>query len=90
MLDTTALVHSIASPPALSHDTPTASDNLHVINHFTEDGVGYLETASDIENFNSADATRSFFQDSEDLTDEDDDLVEARERYFDGEDDTVD
>ena len=30
MLDTTELVHSIASPPALSLDTPIVSDNLPV------------------------------------------------------------
>ncbi len=32
MLDTTELVHSIASPPALSLDTPIVSDNLPVTN----------------------------------------------------------
>ena len=30
MLDTTELVHSLTSPPALSPDTPTASANLPV------------------------------------------------------------
>jgi len=63
MLDTTELVHSLTSPPALSPDTPIVSGNLPGTNP-------------------------QFFQDQEDLLDEEED-------YFDDllppwEDDTVD
>jgi len=68
MLDTTALVRSIASPPALSHDTPIVSDNLPV----TDDTPLSSEDIMTIDT-NRRPALAQFFQDSEDLTDEEDD-----------------
>ena len=68
MLDTTELVHSLTSPPVLSPDMQTVSDNLLDPNYI--DGVG---------------VNPQFFQDSEDLDDEDlDDLLPPWE------DDTID
>lgn len=78
MLDTTALVRSIASPPALSHDTPIVSDNLPV----TSETINTIDTSR-------RPALAQFFQDSEDLTDE---FEESEDHTKDlvWEDDTVD
>ena len=48
MLDTTELVHSLTSPPALSHDTPIVSDNLPVTNpQFFQDSGDLMDGGDD-------------------------------------------
>jgi len=75
MLDTTELVHLLTSPPALSPDTPTELDNL-----LAQD----LLVTRDL----TAEEHARFFQNSEDLMEEDDeDLDDLLPPW---EDDTVD
>jgi len=77
MLDTTELVHSLTSPPALSHDTPIVSGSLPDIENMS---VGELATM----------APPQFFQDQEDLSDFDDEEEDLDYLTPPWEDDTVD